>query len=217
MIRVLIADDQALVRGGFRAILSSEPDVTVVGEAADGRTAVELAGRLRPDVILMDIRMPGVDGLEATRQILSAGVRSQILVLTTFDDDEYLYAALRAGAGGFLLKTVAPDQLAHSVRVVARGDALLDPLLTQRLLDDFISRPPPGGRAPALAQLTDRELEVLTLIGRGLSNGEIARRLFITEATAKTHVSNILAKANVRDRVAAVVLAYETGLVRAGS
>ncbi len=216
MIRVLIADDQALVRGGFRAILSSEPDIEVVGEASDGRGAVKLAAELGPNVVLMDIRMPGLDGLEATHEILAAGSSTRILVLTTFDHDEYLYQAMRAGAGGFLLKTVSADQLSHAIRVVAAGDSLLDPLLTRRLLDEFTRRPPPGSRPADLEELSDRELEVLELIGHGLSNSEIGQRLFISEATAKTHVSNILGKTGARDRVAAVVLAYETGLVKPG-
>ena len=216
MIRVLIADDQALVRGGLRAILSTEPDMDVIGEASDGRTAVKLAGQLTPDVVLMDVRMPGLDGLQAAHEILATGSRTRILMLTTFDNDEYLYRAMRAGACGFLLKTVSPDHLSHAIRVVAAGDSLLDPVLTRRLLDEFTRRPPPGARPAALAELTDRELEVLKLVGQGLSNAEIGSRLFISEATAKTHVSNILGKTRARDRVASVVLAYETGLVKPG-
>jgi DNA-binding NarL/FixJ family response regulator len=218
MIRVLVADDQALVRGGFRVILESEPDIEVVGEAEDGRAAVELAQSLQPDVILMDVRMPGMDGLEGTKRILSrADTRSRVLMLTTFDHPEYLYEAIRAGASGFLLKNVQPSHLVHAVRVTAQGDALLDPALTRRLLDEFVRRPPPGARTPArLASLTDREVGILRLMARGLSNGQIAKELVIGEATVKTHVGHVLGKLGVRDRVQAVVIAYESGLVTPG-
>ena len=217
MIRVLIADDQALVRGGFRVILESEPDLEVVGEAANGDEAAEAAAALEPDVVLMDIRMPGMDGIEATRRVLAAERPPRVLVLTTFDHDEYLYEAVRAGASGFLLKNVSPAHLVHAVRTVAAGEALLDPALTRKLLDDFARRPAPGARAPErLQELTDRELSVLRLVARGLSNTEIAGDLFLSAATVKTHVSNILAKLDLHDRVQAAVLAYETGLVRPG-
>ena len=217
MIRVLIADDQALVRGGFRVILESEPDLEVVGEAANGDDAAKAAAALEPDVVLMDIRMPGMDGIEATRRVLAAERPPRVLVLTTFDHDEYLYEAVRAGASGFLLKNVSPAHLVHAVRTVAAGEALLDPALTRKLLDDFARRPAPGARAPErLQELTDRELSVLRLVARGLSNTEIAGDLFLSAATVKTHVSNILAKLDLHDRVQAAVLAYETGLVRPG-
>ena len=218
MIRVLIADDQALVRGGFRMILNAEKDIEVVGEAADGSEAITRTRELDPDVVLMDVRMPGIDGIEATRRLLDgAPEKRRVLMLTTFDHDEYLYEAIRAGASGFLLKDVPPTELAHAVRMVAAGDALIAPTITRRLLADFVRRPPPGSRAPeALSELTDRELDVLKLIAKGLSNAEIAERLVLGEATIKTHVGNILMKLGVRDRVQAVVLAYETGLVTPG-
>jgi DNA-binding NarL/FixJ family response regulator len=218
MIRVLIADDQALVRGGFRVILGSETDIDVVGEAADGQEAIDLARRLTPDVVLMDVRMPGMDGIAATKRLLAlSGETPRVLILTTFDHDEYLYDAIRAGASGFLLKNVSPSHLVHAVRTVAAGDALLDPALTRKLLDEFARRPAPGARAPErLAELTDREIDVLRLIARGRSNTEIARELVIGAATVKTHVSNVLSKLAIHDRVQAVVVAYETGLVRPG-
>jgi DNA-binding NarL/FixJ family response regulator len=219
MIRVLIADDQALVRGGFRMILNAEPDIDVVGEAADGAEAISLTAELEPHVVLMDVRMPDLDGIEATRRILlrSPGA-TRVLMLTTFDHDEYLYDAIRAGASGFLLKDVDPADLAHAVRTVASGDALVAPTITRRLLEDFVGRPRPGARAPeALEQLTERELDVVKLLARGLSNSEIAADLILGEATIKTHVGNILMKLGVRDRVQAIVLAYETGLVRPGT
>jgi DNA-binding NarL/FixJ family response regulator len=217
VIRVLIADDQALVRGGFRMILDAQKDIEVVGEAADGLEAVAKTQELRPDVVLMDIRMPVLDGLEATRR-LSGGERSpRVLMLTTFDLDEYVYAAMKAGASGFLLKDVRPEQLAEAVRVVSAGEALLAPAITQRLIEEFVRRPPPGSAAPAeLADLTERELEVLKLIARGLSNAEIASRLFLSGATVKTHVTHVLGKLGLRDRVQAAVLAYESGLVQPG-
>ncbi len=218
MIRVLIADDQALVRGGFRVILDSETDIEVVGEAVDGRQALELAAGLSPDVVLMDIRMPGMDGIAATKRLRSGAAEgSRVLILTTFDHDEYLYDAIRAGASGFLLKNVSPSHLVHAVRTVAAGDALLDPALTRKLMDEFTRRPAPGARTPErLSGLTDREIDVLRLVARGLSNTEIARELIIGGATVKSHVSNVLAKLDIHDRVQAVVIAYETGLVTPG-
>ena len=215
MIRVLIADDQALVRGGFRLILEAQKDIEVVGEAEDGEDALAQARDLRPDVVLMDIRMPKMDGLEATRRLLSANGESRVLVLTTLDADEYVYEAMKAGASGFLLKDVRPEQLADAVRVVASGDALLAPVITRRLIEDFVRRPPPGSGPPTeLTELSERELDVLKLIAQGRSNAEIAAALFLSEATIKTHVTHILAKLRLRDRVQAVVLSYECGLVQ---
>ena len=217
MISVLVADDQALVRAGFRAILEEQDDLDVVGEAEDGGEAVAIARELRPDVVLMDVRMPGVDGIEATQRLLRDGDAPRVLILTTFDLDEYVYEALKAGASGFLLKDAPRDQLVGAVRTVAAGDALLAPALVRRLIEDFVRRPAPGARSPAeLDALTERELEVLTLVARGLANAEIATRLFVSEATVRTHVTHILAKLGLRDRVQAVVLAYESGLIRAG-
>jgi DNA-binding NarL/FixJ family response regulator len=217
MIRVLIADDQALVRGGFRLILQAQPDMEVVGEAEDGRLALQLARELRPDVVLMDIRMPELDGIEATRRLGDSPDAPRVLMLTTFDMNEYVYEAMKSGASGFLLKDVRPEQLADAVRTVAAGDALLAPSITRRLIEEHVRRPPPGqGRPPELAELTERELEVLQLIAKGLSNTEIGGQLFVAEATVKTHVTRILAKLQLRDRVQAVVLAYESGLVQAG-
>jgi DNA-binding NarL/FixJ family response regulator len=217
VIRVLVADDQTLVRAGFRAILDVQDDLEVVGEAEDGDEAVALARELRPDVVLMDIRMPGVDGIEATRRLLRDDDAPRILMLTTFDLDEYVYDAMKAGASGFLLKDAPRDQLVGAVRTVAAGDALLAPALVRRLIEDFVRRPAPGACPPAeLDDLTEREREVLTLIARGLANAEIAARLFVSEATVRTHVTHILAKLGLRDRVQAVVLAYETGLVQPG-
>jgi DNA-binding NarL/FixJ family response regulator len=212
-VRVLIADDQALVRTGFRKILESESDLEVVGEAADGAEAVERVAVLRPDVVLMDIRMPRVDGLQATRRL--AG-RTRVLILTTFDIDEYVYEALRAGASGFLLKDAPADQLITGIRVVAQGDSLLAPAITRRLIEQFARRPPPSARPDTVAELTTRELEVLRLLARGLSNAEIAHELIIGDATVKTHVARLLQKLGLRDRVQAVVLAYESGLVQPG-
>ena len=214
-IRVLVVDDQALVRTGFRMILDAEDDIDVVGEAADGLEAVEAARRLRPDVVLMDIRMPNLDGLEATRRLADD---TKVIILTTFDLDEYVYEALRAGAVGFLLKDTPADDLADAVRVVAGGDALLAPSITRRLIGEFASRPEPTQAPPAdMEALTERELDVLRLMARGLSNAEIASELYVGETTVKTHVGRVLMKLGLRDRVQAVVLAYETGLVHPGS
>ena len=218
-IRVLIADDQQLVRAGFALILKPHADLDVIGEAADGAEAVALAAQRRPDVILMDIRMPGMDGLEATRRVLAdpAQAKTRVLVLTTFDLDDYVYAALRAGASGFLLKDAPPEQLVAGIRTIATGDSLLAPSITRRLIEGFINRPAPGARdAPDLQDLTPRELEVLELIGRGRSNTEIARQLVVSETTVKTHVAHVFSKLAVRDRAQAVVVAYETGLVQPG-
>jgi DNA-binding NarL/FixJ family response regulator len=211
--RVLICDDQALVRGGFRAILETRPDLEVVGEAENGVEAVALAERRSPDVILMDIRMPIVDGVEATRQLVAKGSPARVLILTTFDLDEYVHAAIRAGASGFLLKDVKPADLVHAINVVAAGDALLAPTVTRRLLERFATALPVGDQtSQALAALTTRETEVLRLLAGGLSNAEIAAKLVLSEATVKTHISSILRKLRLRDRVQAVILAYETGL-----
>jgi DNA-binding NarL/FixJ family response regulator/class 3 adenylate cyclase len=218
-VRVLIVDDQALVRTGFRMILEAEPDLEVVGEAADGLEAITQARSLVPDVILMDVRMPEIDGIEATRQLLAGGdVTTKVVMLTTFDMDEYVYEALRAGASGFLLKDVPPEQLLAGIRAVASGDALLAPSVTRRVIEEFVRRPPDSVRTapPKLAELTPRELEVLKLIARGLSNAEIATALFVSETTVKTHVAHVLMKLELRDRVQAVVLAYESGLVQPG-
>jgi DNA-binding NarL/FixJ family response regulator len=218
VIRVLVADDQTLVRAGFRAILEAQDDLEVVGEAENGDEAVALARELRPDVVLMDIHMPSVDGIEATKRLMRDGDAPRILMLTTFDLDEYVYDAMKAGASGFLLKDAPRDQLVGAVRTVAAGDALLAPALVRRLIEDFVRRPSPGARPPAeLDDLTEREGEVLTLIAQGLANAEIAARLFVSEATVRTHVTHILAKLGLRDRVQAVVLAYETGLVQPGA
>jgi DNA-binding NarL/FixJ family response regulator len=213
VIRALVADDQALVRSGFRMILEAREDIEVVGEASDGAEAVELARRLDPDVILMDVRMPRVDGVEATRRLAAAGARARVLILTTFDLDDYVHEAIRAGASGFLLKDVEPAQLVDAVRVIARGEALLAPTVTRRLLDRF-ARSLPDKPPPSLEGLTSRELEILRLVATGKSNAEIADELVVTEATVKTHVSSILRKLQLRDRVQAVVLAYDAGLVQ---
>ena len=212
-IRVLIADDQALVRNGFRLILETRPDIVVVGEAADGREAVAVAVDAAPDVILMDVRMPNLDGIEATHRIVAAGSPARILVLTTFDLDEYVYAAIRAGASGFLLKDVRPRDLVDAIRLVADGNALLGPTVTRRLLDRFAAAAPAGPDGSGqFAALTGRELEILRLLAAGLSNAEIASRLYLGESTVKTHVSSILRKLGVRDRVQAVIVAFEAGL-----
>jgi DNA-binding NarL/FixJ family response regulator len=218
-IRVLLCDDQALVRSGFRLILEAREDVEVVAEAEDGQQAIELAQQVDPDVILMDVRMPNVDGVEATRRLVSGGSRARILILTTFDLDEYVYEAIRAGASGFLLKDVQPAQLVDAIRVVAAGEALLAPTVTRRLLDRFAQSLPAADEKPPpeLATLTERELEILKLLAGGLSNAELAERLFLSETTVKTHISSVLRKLGLRDRVQAVVLAYEAGLVRPGS
>jgi DNA-binding NarL/FixJ family response regulator len=215
-IRVLVVDDQALVRGGFAMILEAEPDLLVVGEAADGVEALRLVAERTPDVVLMDVRMPRMDGIEATRRITAAG-RARVLVLTTFDLDEYVYDAVRAGASGFLLKDVPPRDLAHAVRTVAAGSSLVAPSVTRRLLEEFVRRPPPGRRSERLHALTERELEVLGLLARGWSNAEVAGHLVLSETTVKTHVTRILTKLGLRDRVQAVVLAYEAGLVLPGA
>jgi DNA-binding NarL/FixJ family response regulator len=211
---VLIVDDQALVRAGFRMILDAEEDIEVAGEAADGADAVTEAQRLRPDVILMDVRMPQVDGIEATRRLLADGLETKVVMLTTFDMDEYVYDALRAGASGFLLKDVPPEQLVAGIRAVAQGDALLAPSVTRRVIEEFVRRPPSSVQTvpPEVEELTARELEVLKLVAKGLSNAEIAKELFVSDTTVKTHVAHVLMKLRVRDRVQAVVLAYECGL-----
>jgi DNA-binding NarL/FixJ family response regulator len=220
MIRVLLVDDQALVRAGFRMILDAEENIDVVGEATDGREAVDQVRALRPDVVLMDIRMPELDGLEASRQIIAGQGDSapRILMLTTFDLDEYVYEALRAGASGFLLKDTPPEQLVAAIHVVAEGEALLAPSVTRRVISEFVkgTGPRPDAQFPRLADLTARELEVLKAIARGLSNAEIARELFVSETTVKTHVARILMKLGLRDRVQVVVLAYEAGVVQPG-
>jgi DNA-binding NarL/FixJ family response regulator len=221
VIRVLLVDDQALVRAGFRMILDAEPDMEVIGEASDGREGVDQARALRPDVVLMDIRMPELDGLEATRRILASNDGDggpKILMLTTFDLDEYVYEALRAGASGFLLKDTPPEQLVSAIHVIAEGDALLSPSITKRVISEFVRGvgPKPASQFPRLEELTARELEVLKAIARGLSNAEIAKELFVSETTVKTHVARILMKLNLRDRVQAVVLAYEAGVVAPG-
>jgi DNA-binding NarL/FixJ family response regulator len=217
MIRVVIADDQALVRTGFRVILDAESDLEVVGEAGDGRETVEVVQGRRPDVVLMDIRMPNLDGIEATRHLMKLAHPPRVLMLTTFDLDEYVYEALRAGASGFLLKDAGADELLHAVRVVAAGDALLSPSITRRLIADYAQRPQPSEKPAALGELTPRELEVLRLVARGHSNAEIARQLVLGDATVKTHVARIFQKLDLHDRAQAVVLAYESGLVTPGS
>jgi DNA-binding NarL/FixJ family response regulator len=214
--RVLLADDQELVRAGFRMILETQADIEVVGDAGDGVEAIAATRRLQPDVVLMDIRMPNLDGLQATKQLMAAGSASRVVILTTFDLDEYVYQALTAGASGFLLKNAPPEQLIGAVRVVAAGDALLAPSITRRVIQQFARLPPPGG-TDALAGLTERERQVLQLVARGLSNAEIAAELFVSDATVKSHVAHLLAKLRLRDRVQAVVLAYESGLVRPGT
>jgi DNA-binding NarL/FixJ family response regulator/class 3 adenylate cyclase len=217
--RVMIVDDQALVRAGFRMILEAEPDIEVVGEAADGSEAVSECHRSKPDVVLMDVRMPEMDGIEATRRLLAQDeAETKVVMLTTFDMDEYVYDALRAGASGFLLKDVPPEQLVEGIRSVASGDALLAPSVTRRVIEEFVRRPPASARTlpVKLEDLTARELEVLKLLARGLSNAEIAKELFVSETTVKTHVAHVLMKLDLRDRVQAVVLAYESGLIQPG-
>jgi len=219
MTTLLIVDDQALIRVGLRKILENEPEMTVVGEAGDGEEAVASARRLRPDVVLMDIRMPVLDGIEATRRIVRAQPSTRVLILTTFGLDTYVYDALRAGASGFMLKDAPPEEIAAAVRIVASGEALLAPAVTRAVIEEFARHPPsaPATPPPAVAELTPREQEVLDLLARGLSNPEICERLVISEATAKTHVAHILQKLDLRDRVQAVIYAYETGVVAPGS
>ena len=219
VISVLIADDEALVRGGFRAMLASQPDIEVIGEAGDGEQAVALAHALRPDVVLMDARMPKLDGLEATRRVLapSAGRVPRVLVLTTFDRNVFVYEALKAGASGFLLKDSPPERLAEAIRIVAAGDAMLAPAITRRLIEEHVRGPRPGQDVPVeLEELTEREAEVLRLVAQGLSNAEIAAHLIVSLETVKTHVAHVLGKLGLRDRVQAVVRAYESGLVTPG-
>ena len=218
-VRILIADDQALVRAGFKMILDAEEDILVIGEASDGAQAVDLAKRLKPDVVLMDIRMPELDGIEATRQVVanSGDDPVRVLMLTTFDLNEYVYEALRAGASGFLLKDTPPEQLVAGIRVVAEGEALLAPSITKRLIQEFaVAAPVKTGPVPGLDELTPRELEVFRCVARGLSNAEIAEELVVSETTVKTHVARVLMKLGLRDRVQAVVLAYEAGVVAPG-
>jgi DNA-binding NarL/FixJ family response regulator len=216
MIRVIVADDQAVVRGGLRMILESQDGIEVAGEATDGREALRLVSALDPDVVLMDIRMPVLDGIEATRRLTDAGARARVLVLTTYGLDEHVYEALKAGAAGFLLKTDSPQQLIEAVRVVAGGEALLAPEITRRLISRFVSIGRPNTPPPELDELTGREREVLSLLARGRSNAEIAGALYISAGTVKTHVARILSKLRLRDRVQAVVFAYECGLVQPG-
>ena len=216
MIRVLIADDQALMRGGFRMILDAQDDIEVVGEAIDGRDAVEQYRRTAPDVVVMDVRMPAMDGIEATRRLTAADPPARVLILTTFDLDEYVYEALRAGASGFLLKDRPPEELVAAVRVVAAGEALIAPSVTRRLIEEFARRPQRPAAPDGLDELTEREREVLVLMARGRSNAEIAAGLFVAETTVKTHVGHVLAKLRLRDRAQAVVVAYESGLVHPG-
>ena len=222
MTTVLIADDQTLQRFGFRMLLESQDDMTVLGEAANGSEAVRMTAEMNPDVVLMDVRMPGLDGIEATRRITAAGDRTRVLILTTFDLDEYAYAGLRAGASGFLVKDAQPEELLAGIRAVATGDAVVAPSVTRRLLDAYVHHLPSGaperapvvtGEDPRLSALTEREREILTVVGQGWTNTEIATRLHLAESTVKTHVGRILAKTNSRDRIQAVILAYDTGLV----
>jgi DNA-binding NarL/FixJ family response regulator len=216
-IRVLIADDQEMIRSGLRLILAAEPDIDVVAEVSDGDDAVAAARRLRPDVTLMDIRMPRLDGLQATRRLLAdTAPPTRVVVLTTFDIDTYVYEALRAGASGFLLKNAPAEELVQAIRVVASGEGLLDPAVTRRVIEEFARTPAQSQPPPELANLTERELEVLHLIARGLSNAEIAARLYVSEATVKTHVARMLTKLRLRDRVQAVVYAYEHGVIHRG-
>jgi len=216
--RVLIVDDQALVRAGFRMILEAQPDIEVVGEAENGLAAIEAARGLRPDVVLMDIRMPGLDGIESTRRLTAMGLDAHVVILTTYDLDEYVFDALAAGATGFLLKHVPPEELVHGVRIAAGGESLLAPSVTRRLIEEFArQRSPVQASSKAMDSLTDREREVLKLLARGLSNLEIASELHVGEATVKTHVAHVLDKLELRDRVQAVILAYEVGLIKPGA
>ncbi|MFG2633341.1 response regulator [Streptomyces sp. NPDC048362] len=221
MTTVLVVDDQQLQRFGFRVLLDSIPETQVVGEAANGTEAVRRTAELRPDVVLMDVRMPGMDGIEATRRITEAGGRSRVLVLTTFDVDEYVHAALRAGASGFLLKDARPEELLAGIRAVAGGDAVIAPALTRRILDEYARHVPAkrgdAGKDPRLAALTEREREILVAIGKGWTNGEIAARFVVAESTVKTHVGRVLAKIGARDRVQAVIFAYDQGIARPGA
>jgi DNA-binding NarL/FixJ family response regulator len=217
VITIVIADDQELVREGLRMMLDAEPDLSVIGEAGNGNEALAAARQYDPDVLLMDVRMPELDGIEATRRLVAAGGRARVLVLTTFDLDEYVYRAMKAGASGFLLKDAKREQLAAAVRTIADGESLLAPAITRRLIEDFCRRPPPTAGLPdAASHLSERELDVLRLLARGLSNAEIAAQLYLSDTTVKSHVARILAKLDLRDRVQAVILAYEAGLVRAG-
>jgi DNA-binding NarL/FixJ family response regulator len=217
VIHVLVVDDEPLVRSGVRMILEGEDDIQIVGEAPDGNEALEQARALSPDVVILDVRMPGLDGIETTRRLLKSTDAPRILILTTFDLDEYVYEAMKAGASGFILKNVPPAKLVDAVRTVADGDALLAPAITRRMIERFVQRAPTGtGRPAQLAELTERELEVLRLIARGLSNAEIATSLFLSEATVKSHVNRVLSKLGLRDRTQATVLAYETGLIEPG-
>ena len=216
-VRVALADDQAMVRTGFRLILEAEDDIVIVGEASDGEQALDVTRRSQPDVVLMDIQMPKMDGLEATRRIgQDKAIRSRVLILTTFEQDDYVFEALRAGASGFLLKNARPEDLVQAVRVVAAGDALLAPSITRRVIEEYSRRPAPRRDDTNLANLTEREVEVLRLLATGLSNAELAARLYVSEGTIKTHLSHVLTKLGLRDRVQAVVFAYEHGLVEAG-
>ena len=217
-VSVVVVDDQQLVRAGFHALLGSDPDIDVVGEAANGIEALEVGGACKPDVVLMDVRMPEMDGLEATRRLLADNPATRVLILTTFDLDEYVYEALRAGASGFLLKDTPPEELVEAITIVARGDALLAPSITRRVIEEFVRRPPASARKvpPELEELTAREREMLRYIARGLSNAEIAKAAFVSETTVKTHVAHILMKLRLRDRVQAVVYAYENGVVQPG-
>jgi DNA-binding NarL/FixJ family response regulator len=218
VISIVIADDQELVREGLRMMLDAEADLTVVGEACDGNGALAAARTHDPDVLLMDVRMPELDGIEATRRLVAAGGRAHVLVLTTFDLDEYVYRAMKAGASGFLLKDATREQLAAAVRIIASGESLLAPVITRRLIEDFCKRPPPTvGLPEAVSHLSERELEVLRLLARGLSNAEIAAKLYLSDTTVKSHVARILAKLNLRDRVQTVVFAYESGVIRPGN
>ena len=218
MIHVLIADDQELVRAGFRMILDVDDGIEVIGEARDGIEAIEATRTLDPDIVLMDVRMPEMDGIEATRRLIGAGSRARVLMLTTFDADEHIYDAMKAGASGFLLKNAPPAQLVAAVHATAAGEAQIAPAIVRRMVEEFVRRPPPGTTRPtALSELTEREIDVLKLIARGLTNADIAGVLFLSEATVRTHVSRILAKLELRDRTQAVVVAYESGLVQPGA